>query len=330
MKKHLLLFSLFTFHFSLYTSTAQNLVPNSSFEDTIACPNSIDEVLYSTGWNKFGNGTPDYFNSCASNIPGNSVSVPQNDLGYQYPANGNAYCGFYSYDWSINNYREYIGRQLSSPLIIGQNYYITFKVNLSNIDTSSVQSCNCASDKLGILFTTTSYYYDIWEPSSIKNFAHIYTNTIVSDTLNWTIIHSSFIADSAYKYITIGNFFSDTNTNIILLKGTKCIAYYFVDEICVSTDSLTCNPPDEINENKFNVLKIFPNPASDEINIDISESYKNSNVIIYNVLGEKIKEYIVQPMANKIDISNLYQGVYFIQINFNNKTLIKKIVITKN
>jgi hypothetical protein len=295
----------------------QNLVLNSSFDDTVVCPNSIDQVQFSTGWNKFGNGTPDYFNSCAPNTPGNSVSVPHNDLGYQIAANGNAYCGFYSYVHVSLNQREYIGRQMTIPLIVGQKYFASIKVSLANIDSSTITSCNCASNKIGLLFTTQPYFYDIWNPNSIKNFAHIYTNSIISDTLNWTIIKGSFIADSAYQYIIIGNFFSDINTDTIVLKGSMCNAYYFVDDVCVSIDSLTCNNPDAINENNIikNSINIFPNPASNELTIDFALLDK-SYFELYDMIGAKRKAVALDygSQTKRIDLSDIDSGLYFYSV----------------
>ncbi|MFH2094810.1 MAG: hypothetical protein ABIJ16_03840, partial [Bacteroidota bacterium] len=192
---------LFVICIQLSVINSQNLVPNPSFEDTVACPNFTNEVSKAIGWNNNSNGTPDYFHVCSQY----SVSVPNNVLGYQYPMDSNAYCGLYTYTWVSLNQREYIGRQISSPLIIGQKYYCSFCVSLASIDSSTSTSCNCASNNLGLLFTTTPYNYDIWNPTSIRNFAHINSNSIISDTLNWTTISGSFIADSSYQYFTIGN-----------------------------------------------------------------------------------------------------------------------------
>src|ERR1700722_4176269 len=67
---------------------AQNLVPNPSFEDTVSCPTSVDEVYRAVAWSSFGE-TPDYFNSCGID----EVGVPKNELGYRSAATGHAYCG---------------------------------------------------------------------------------------------------------------------------------------------------------------------------------------------------------------------------------------------
>src|SRR5436189_139332 len=70
------------------SASAQNLVPNPSFEDTVACPTTVDQVYKATGWHSY-RPSPDYFNTCADSA--SLFSVPYNAFGYQYPRTGNAY-----------------------------------------------------------------------------------------------------------------------------------------------------------------------------------------------------------------------------------------------
>ena len=55
-KKYFLLF----FFFICEISFAQNLVPNPSFEDTLRCPNAVNQVDSAVGWIAY-KGSPDYF-----------------------------------------------------------------------------------------------------------------------------------------------------------------------------------------------------------------------------------------------------------------------------
>ncbi len=58
-----------------------------------------------------------------------------------------------------------------------------------------------------------------------------------------------------------------------------------------------------------NNFQIYPNPASEFLNIKIQLS--NYNFSIYNSLGQKVNAVI---STNKIDISNLSDGIYYIKI----------------
>lgn len=71
-----------------------------------------------------------------------------------------------------------------------------------------------------------------------------------------------------------------------------------------------------------NSVKIFPVPASKEINI---EGIKNTKSIsIYNSLGQLIKNE--NGNFKKINIESLTKGIYYLKINIENSTVIKKFI----
>ncbi len=343
----------------VFTGTAQNLVPNPSFEDTVACPDWISQVERAAGWSQF-RPTADYFNSCS-----NSVYTVPYSLGYQCASTGNAYCGIWCYNSTLSNLREYIGRQLSTPLIIGQKYYITIRFNLSN-------GANCAVNKQGVLFSTVEYNNSNWAP--ITNFAHIYSTTIISDTLNWTNISGSFIADSAYQYIIIGSFFDDNNVDTFKINSSNnCISYYYIDDVCISADSLTCTDikkeiidfsSDSIDINEGSCISFFVNtnvaysllqwtfiggnPASSVIQNPVI-CYDSAGVYSVTLIASAgnscgdsiIKTHYIKvkdPISVRQEFLNEDFEVYpnpaydklFIKMNFNNNKLLPKHIIIYN
>lgn len=309
MKKPLLLFFIIL---SLFVK-AQNLVPNPSFEDTVNCPYAAGDIDKATGWTSLC-GSPDLFNICNQYDWG----VPTNIFGYQIPASGNAYAGFASYSNSSPNTREYPACNLVSPLTIGVKYFISFKVALS-LNTLGAQT-NCASNKLGASFATNPYICN----SLITNNPPVYTDSIITDSVNWTRVSGSFVADSAYTYLAVGNFFDDTNTDTIyFFSDFSDNAYYYLDDICVSTDSLYANnyTYTGVTENSSigNIL-CYPNPFVDNITIQ-NLSQKKMDVEIYNVLGELL--YSAQNVVNRtliVNINNAYTGMLFVKIKTGNQT----------
>ncbi|MCE9539031.1 MAG: hypothetical protein K8R85_07425 [Bacteroidetes bacterium] len=98
--KKLLLFSLLIFSFTFLN--AQNLVPNPSFEQYSSCPNTECGISLAAGWYSAGY-TPDYYNSCGSPSGPFEFGVPQNAVGYQHPASGNAYVGIATWGGGFEN-----------------------------------------------------------------------------------------------------------------------------------------------------------------------------------------------------------------------------------
>ena len=309
MKKYLLYILLSSISIA---AQSQNLVPNWSFEDTIACPpGPIDLAI---GWSSYRQ-SPDYCHSCNSS----SQSVPFNQWGYQYPKTGEAYAGLITYINFVPDAREYIGIQLLQPLIVGTEYFISFYVGMAfNVET---QLFGIATNKLGLRFSTIQYTA-FSNPAPIDNFAHIYTDSINTDTLNWTKISGKFIADSTYNYIIIGNFFSDSLTSITYLDSTAKWSYYYIEDIKISTDSSFVNNIE--NYISPYIINAFPNPARDWLTIEGKEI---KSIEAYDLCGRLIlPKMTVSSFKTKIDISPLRHGLYFLKINTNQSSFIQKFV----
>ena len=223
----------------------------------MACPTTLTQIDLATGWMSFSL-TPDYFNACASASAIPPVSVPHNIWGDQIAHTGNAYAGFVAFQLGSTNSREYVGTQLNQTLIIGQKYFISFWVSSAFGYMNPYDYPHLACNNLGARFSTVSYSPN--NPQFANNFAHIVDTNIINDTINWIKISGSFIADSAYQYLSIGNFFDDINTNVITIGvHNPNAAYYYLDDVKLSTDSTFVNGIDDYNSN---VIKIFSFGAS--------------------------------------------------------------------
>lgn len=78
-----------------------------------------------------------------------------------------------------------------------------------------------------------------------------------------------------------------------------------------------------VNQNIANLVSIFPNPASDVLNVKMASSIEVSEVAMYDVLGKKVG---VSYNNGKINISGLAQGVYVLKVNTNAGTLTQKVI----
>ena len=247
---------------------AQNLVPNPSFELTDTCPYTIgfqegDKPLFWEKWNQ----SPEYFNAC---VPGTGVDslvgVPLNGFGFQYAFDGDAYVGMLAYDGS-GDFREYVGCQLLEPLEVGETYNLSFFTNVAFGGSywAPIWACN----NMGMLFTMQpNVWTDTDQPAfGLRNHAHLHSTSVISDTANWTLVSGSFVADSAYQYVVLGNFFSDALTDTLHIVAGNSIAYYFVDGVCVTRVGQECSLTSGITGQEPLAGYVWPNPVADRLHV---------------------------------------------------------------
>lgn len=208
--------------------SAQNHVPNASFEDTLRCPLNISDLDGAcVGWRQYTKGSADYYHPCNSG----SAGVPGNQLGWQKAYRGNAYAGIIVYDSDFGSpYKEYISSAIS-PLTKGRRYEVTMWV------------CNAeygrhATDALGAFFFDRglSHINTLYNTYEVAPQITYYSQGIISDTQNWTKLTNYFIADSAYDNIVIGSFIKSANMNVNspnAAVANTAYAYYFIDSVTV-------------------------------------------------------------------------------------------------
>ena len=294
-----------------------NLVPNPSFEQMDSCPYTLSQTHFAEYWTSFKQ-TPDYYNSCAGF--NNLVGIPYNAAGYQQANTGNAYMGLQTF--FTPGAREILGSQLINPLIIGNLYYLSLYTNCGYDTSLQGAQFGSASNNLGIKFSTVSF--SVNNPVPINNFAHLYSDTILQDTVGWFHLSGSFIADSAYHYIMIGNFFDDLNTDTIRLNNFY-IAYYLIDDVCVNTIP-ECS---FVNVNEKLIVEniIFYNFNERKLIIENSNG-ENDLLLIFDYTGKIMYNSYINCLAiNEVYIGYLHPGFYIAKIISRNKEFTLKFIV---
>jgi len=301
-------------------ATSQNLVPNPGFEINNSCPTQINQVDKADGWSTWAT-TPDYYHSCA-NIPNPMFGTPFNSRGFQVPHSGQAYIGLFTFADFTANLREFVGRELQQPLVPGQQYFVSLWV-------CSVEQllASHSSDKLGVRFTTAPH--SMFNPDTALNNGHVFANFVISDSVNWTQISGSFIADSAYTHIGIGNYFDDANTTVVFGDPSSNYAYYLIDDICVSTDPQDCGVETGIGDPAFaEKLILSPNPAVNQIRLSGLSFDGNVTIQIADLYGRIVFMKTVRDKNATLDISALRPGIYSVQVQTGRSTTLSRFVKT--
>lgn len=269
---------------------AQNLVPNHSFEEAQSCY-PFSGFYYPDegplGWFSGGH-SPDYFQGPDCAGYGNDRSASLNHMGFQYPFDGVCYAGVVSY-YFMPPGREYLVIQLLEPLEIGQTYYASFRANAAWGGTAQVPYASLASSHIGMRFTMHPNQWVLDDPMPVPvNYAQVYYPQVLTDTVGWTFVSGSFVADSSYQYVMIGNHFSNSLTDTSSLGNTinPPMAYTFIDDVCVSPSPLGC--PSLVGlEGHFGVdVVLFPNPS--RATVVIRNVEQGARVSVVDLFGRNV------------------------------------------
>lgn len=300
---------------SLGLLKSQNLVTNGNFETMSFCPYDYSQVTACASWYPAPNNTvapygTEYMNACNTG----NFNVPSGTWGYQAAHSGNGYMALCPMAPTVTtNYRENIYTQLSSPLVVGSTYSVSMYV--SHTDNSQN-----ATNNIGFRFSKVPSF-------PINNISQVFSSSVITDNNNWVLISGTFVADSAYQYIAVGNFFTDANTTTtVSCSGCSFnLCGYFIDDVSVierqgQGTGIERNSAD-------NSISIYPNPSSGLITINMTNVAANAILYVTDIIGQEVLKTTLKDVTTNLDLSALQKGIYMLSITNGQQKHIRKIII---
>ncbi|MBI4932226.1 MAG: T9SS type A sorting domain-containing protein [Bacteroidetes bacterium] len=300
-----------------------NLILNGSFEDTVCCPSGGGSVSCTPPWFSPTVGSPDYHHQCANATAPNAGVPSDGASGFQYPYTGQAFVGAYTYQAGSNG-REYVEYPFpGDSLIQDKKYCIGFYVNpyntLAPIDAlHAVLSKNSISMPISTNLPNTP---DIVNP----------TGNIIDDTLNWTLVSGYYTAQGGEKFITLGNFYPDSMTNLGAgWNPATSVSYYYIDNVFI----YDCDSVGGVSEQEAAAVAvaIYPNPATEEFTLETDlKQAGDLTITITDYLGRKVEVLHEKATAGtyrkKIIASLFAKGEYSVTIKTKEGKGVRKIVV---
>lgn len=211
------------------TATAQNLVPNPSFEDTSSCDafhqgGEYEPMLgLARPWFSPNLATPDVYTS----DPGIACGVDVEQEGFIHPAEGLRYVGLFMFTNSpdAGGTKEYAAIRLQQELTAGQEYYLTVQMTRATFSRYAVAS-------FGVHFSMDSIHV----PSGAK--LPVMPQVVFSanghfESMEWTAVSGSFTAIGGERFLYIGSFEEDTEMDCSYdpFFGGEDLGYYHIDQV---------------------------------------------------------------------------------------------------
>jgi hypothetical protein len=212
-----------------------NLVPNGSFELYSSCPPTGASIKYAVPWvqpnNPWTSGSSDFYHFCA--CP--AFACPPNSRGFQYPRTGNGFIGIYLF-WEPtvtdqDKWREYIEVGLSDSLKFQKKYCVRFYTSKGNWSSYAVKNIQAVLTNDTLQYNDPNFTFI----SGVTPFME--ADSIITDTLNWTKIETTYTANGGERFLTIGNFNSGLSTSyqyVWPFSGSpNTLGYYLIDDVSI-------------------------------------------------------------------------------------------------
>lgn len=232
------------------------------------------------------------------------MTLPDCYFGQVSPYEGDAIMGMIVWHQGTPNFREYVSHALAEPLQVGQEYDVSFFI------TCGEENGNYGGygmDKMSAAFTTGQPIQVGNDP--IAGISPQFTYDSIFFNHEWQEVTFSFVATEAYDQITFGNFADDVDTGTQMFTSKDFpAAYYFIDQISVEAGSGT-----GITHLADRDVKVFPNPAHDVLNVDVS-SFQSCELTIYDGSGSFVVTNNISGFET-MSLELLDPGLYYLNIS---------------
>ncbi|HXB39824.1 MAG TPA: T9SS type A sorting domain-containing protein [Bacteroidia bacterium] len=262
-------------------------------------------------WNKTGLSHIAYFNIYREDITNNYTLIAA-----------------VNYD-SLSEYHDH-DTLMANPNITTKRYKI-----------SAVDSCGSESTKSNFhntIFIAHNNGTFTWNTYTIQNTPNPVTSyLLMRDNLsngNWQQIGTTAGTQNILNDPNYTSFQTTASWRVETVWGISCTATMresngAMGAIIKSKSNIVNNRQIGIKESAIGNFGIYPNPANDFLTI-ILDKQGNNNVEIINTLGETVKQINIGETQNKISISDLASGIYYVKVFTSGKQLsVSRIVIQR-
>jgi outer membrane protein OmpA-like peptidoglycan-associated protein len=277
MKK--IVFSLIAISTLLFSSAqdVNEMVNNGSFEQLEGKIKKAGSIQVAVSWVSPTKTQADLFSSKVKE----GYSVPNNPKGKEDAYDGDNYVGIKTFSYGDKEARTYISSKLKTPMRKDFKYCVKFYVSLA-------EGSKYAADNIAANFSKKQW--SIQEDKSIMGESHVMdvNNKIFNAQFGWDQICGVYTATGGERFITIGNFTSNGDTESERMKPPKgysgqlmISSYYYLDNISVKLieDESECDCKTDSEEETsivYAVSPVTPDGMKDELIAKYSVVYFGS------------------------------------------------------
>ncbi|MEN8928981.1 MAG: LamG-like jellyroll fold domain-containing protein [Flavobacteriales bacterium] len=221
---------------------------------------------------------------------------------------------------TAGTYYDTLATSAGCDSLIG--YQVTFSAaHIAN--TNTIAACASYTMPNGSIINSSGTYYDTISSATGCDTLDSYVISI-SGAVDDSVFRvggriTAWDTWAGHQWVRCDSNFAPINgetSRTILATQAGDYAVIVSRGVCVDTSDCINIMLSGLDENRSTNFSVFPNPATDYITLGSEIPFSKKNLAIYNTTGQLIKN--ITSTRNRIDIENLTNGLYFIQITTNN------------
>ncbi len=206
-----------------------------------------------------------------------------------------------------------------------QSAYVTddynlYSLNLQNLNTTLIGPFNISAPMVGLDIDNNGNMYGICLDDNLYSVDPATGATTLIGPLGMDINYAQDIGFDPVSGILYGTLYRKNNNNNDYKGGL-----YVIDTTTGAATAIGTPGDDEysicamsgntvsVSENKIAGLKVYPNPSNGMIWIGAGENIHN--ISVFNLTGQKIKNFKNDDLTAQLDISDLPSGSYILKIS---------------
>ncbi len=260
----------------------------------------------------------------------NNGNNPITSLDFEYSVNSGTPAN-YTWNGNIESYQEETIQLPGIPYTIQSSNTVNISVvnddDNTNNDTSSTfgETDATSTNYLTLIFNTDDYGSDSTWTLKDPSGTVIYSGGPYDD--NTSVNESFSLQEGGCHEFRILDAGGNGSGSVVLYDSESTVIYSSPGDygsgvgVSFISDGILGT-----NDNVFNNLVIYPNPASSILNIDNAE---NSTIEVYDLLGRVILSRTNISLKEQLNVSTLNSGTYLIRISNDNKVITDKFIINR-
>jgi hypothetical protein len=209
---------------------------------------------------------------------------------------------------------------------------VTFKAAITEgeLGITNISKASAEAWKVQLIYAPINIYadstyklkFDAHSPADRP--VHVFVGSFDGSVKYWDDNATITSETHAFEYTFKMNNATDDSAKISLELGTSDVDAFFDN---ISLEKVKTIADNIENASNLSDLQIYPNPASDRLNIKLMNN-ANGKVAIYDINGRMINSHVLKDNLTSIRVNELKQGMYFLTITtetgiYNRKVLIK-------